>query len=161
MFFWQSLIRPCLHLVVNPLFLPSWSLLLILDFNSDTSTSCRVFFTWLDVVKGFFFTMERIRRSSTTVVLRGSPGFFILLSSPVHSFFLSESTKRLIWPLQPFLLSLWWFVLFLKPTVSLAWRARLIQSNSLFLAFVDYCDVCISCLDLDSDDNNSLQRIHC
>ncbi len=87
-FFLQNLIRPCLHLVVNPLYLLLWSLLLIVDFDIDTPTSWRVFFSWLDVVKGFFFTMERIFRSSTTVVLRGRPGFFMLLSSPVHSFFL-------------------------------------------------------------------------
>ncbi len=73
-FFWQSLIWPCLHLVVNPLYLFSWSLLLIVDFDSDTPTSWRVFFIWLDVVKWFFFTMERILRSSTTVVLCGHPG---------------------------------------------------------------------------------------
>ncbi len=35
------------------------SILLIIDFDSDTSTSWRVFFTWLDIVKGFFFPMER------------------------------------------------------------------------------------------------------
>ncbi len=91
-FFWQSLIKPCLHLVVNPLYLLLWSLLLIVDFDSVTSTSWRVFFSWLDVVKGFFFTMERILRSSTTVVLCGRPGLFMLLSSPVLSFF-SECTK--------------------------------------------------------------------
>ncbi len=71
MFFWQT--RPCLHLVVNPLYLPSWSLLLILDFNSETSTSRTVSFTFLDVMKGVFFTMERILRSFPTVVLRGRP----------------------------------------------------------------------------------------
>ncbi len=37
-----------------------YSLLLIVDFDSDTPTSWRVFFSWLDVVKGFFFNMERI-----------------------------------------------------------------------------------------------------
>ncbi len=87
-FFWQSLIWPCLHLVVNPLYLLWWSLLLIVDFDSDTPTTNRVFVTWLDVVKGFFFTMERILHSSTTVVLRGRLGLFMLLSSPVRSFFL-------------------------------------------------------------------------
>ncbi len=103
--FWQSLIWPCLHLVVNPLQLLWWSLLLIVDFDSDTSASWIVFFSWLDVVKGFFFTMEKILRSSTTVVLRGRPGLFMLLSS---SAFFSECTKLLIWPLLMFLLSLWW-----------------------------------------------------
>ncbi len=87
-FFWQSLIWPWLHLVVNPLYLLSWSFLLIVDFDSDKSTSRRVFFSWLDVVKGFFFTMERVHLSSTTVVLRGRPGLFLLLSSLVCSFFL-------------------------------------------------------------------------
>ncbi len=82
--FWQSLIWPCLQLVVKPLYLLWWSLLLIVD----TSASWRVFFSWLDVVKGFFFTMERILRSSTTVVLRGRPGLFMFLSSPVRSFIL-------------------------------------------------------------------------
>ncbi len=36
------------------------SVLLIVDFDSDTPTFWRVFVPWLDVVKGFFFTMERI-----------------------------------------------------------------------------------------------------
>ncbi len=71
---------PCLHLVVNPLYMLLWNLLLIVDFN--TPISWRVFFSWLDVVK------ERILRSSTTVVLRGRPGLFILLSPPMHSLFL-------------------------------------------------------------------------
>ncbi len=74
-----------------------WSLLLIVDFDSDTPTSWRVFFSWLDVL---------ILRLSTTVVLRGRPGLFILLSSPVHSFF-SECTKLLIWSLLMFLLYVW------------------------------------------------------
>ncbi len=86
MFFWQSLIWACLPLVVKPLYLLWWSLLLIVDFYSDTSASWRVFFSWLDDVKGFFFTMERILRSSTTVVLRGRPGLFMFLNSPVRSF---------------------------------------------------------------------------
>ncbi len=37
--FWQSLIWPCLHLVANPLYLLSWSLLLIVNFDSDMSSS--------------------------------------------------------------------------------------------------------------------------
>ncbi len=86
--FWQSLIWPCLHLVVNPLYLLWWSLLLIVDFDSDTSTSWRVLFSWLDVVKGFFFTMERNLRSSPTIFLCGRPGLFMLLSSLVCSFLL-------------------------------------------------------------------------
>ncbi len=81
MFFWQSQIWPCLHIVMNPLYLLWWSLLLIVDFDSDTSTSWRVFLTWLDVA-GFFFTMERIIRSYNAVVLRGRLGLFMLLSRP-------------------------------------------------------------------------------
>ncbi len=42
---------------------------------------------WPTVVKGVFFTRERILRSSTTVVFRGLPGLLVLLSSPVRSFF--------------------------------------------------------------------------
>ncbi len=72
--------------MVKPLYLLWWSLLLIVDFYSDTSASWRVFFSWLDVVKGFFFTMERILRSSTTVVLRGRPGLFMFRNSPVRAF---------------------------------------------------------------------------
>ncbi len=56
--FCQSLIWPGLHLVVNPLYLFLWSLLLIVDVDSDTSTSWRVFFTWLDVVKDFLYRGE-------------------------------------------------------------------------------------------------------
>ncbi len=56
-----------------------------MDFDSDMFTSWRVFFTWLDVIKWVFFTMERI---TTTVVLRGVLGLFMLLSSLVLSFFI-------------------------------------------------------------------------
>ncbi len=48
----------------------------------------RVFLIWPTVVKGVFFTRERILQSSTTVVFRGLPGLLVLLSSPVRSFFL-------------------------------------------------------------------------
>ncbi len=81
---------PCLQLVVNPLYLLWRSLLLIADIDSDTSSSWRGFFSWLDVVKRVFFTMERIFRSSTTVVLHGRPGLSMFLSSPVHSRFLRK-----------------------------------------------------------------------
>ncbi len=91
MFFWQSLIRRCLHLVV----LNKSSLFALMKSSLDcrlwqflTPISWRVFFNWLDVMKGFFFTMERILRSSTTVVLHGRPGLFMLLSSLVRSLFL-------------------------------------------------------------------------
>ena len=50
--------------------------------------SWRVFLIWPTVVKGFFFTRERIILSSTTVVFRGLPGLLVLLSSPGRSFFL-------------------------------------------------------------------------
>ncbi len=102
--FWQSLIWPCLSLCICS----SWRLLLIVDFDRDTSTSWRVFFSLLDVVKGFVFTMERIFWSSNTVVLCRRPVLFMFLSSaPVLCLF-SECTKLLIWPLLMFLLSLWW-----------------------------------------------------
>ncbi len=112
MFF--GLIWPCLHLVVNPLYLLSWSLLLNVDFDSVTATSRKVFFSWLDIVKGFFFPMERILQSSTTVVLHGHPGLFMLLSSVVCSFF-SEWTQNddLASPKVPAISN--GFGLFLKP----------------------------------------------
>ncbi len=53
-FLGKSLIWPCLH----PLYLLSWSLLLIVDFDSD-STSWRVFFSWLDVVRRDFLSYLR------------------------------------------------------------------------------------------------------
>ncbi len=64
-----------------PLYLLSWRLLLNVDFDRDSSTSWRVFFSLLDVVKGFVFTMERIFWSSTTVVLCRRPVLFMFLSS--------------------------------------------------------------------------------
>ncbi len=115
LFFRCFLEKSNLHLVVNPLYLLSWSLLLIVDF--DTRTSWRVFFTWLDVVKG----MERILRSPTTVVLRGRPWLFMLLSSPVHSFFLQINQIVLTTPNVPaiYLMDLFcsWSL-----TDSLAWK---------------------------------------
>ena len=77
-----------LHLVVNPLYSLWWSLLLIVDFDTYIPTSWRVFLIWPTVEKGFFFTREIIILLSTTVVFRGLPGLLVLLSSPVHSFFL-------------------------------------------------------------------------
>ncbi len=56
-FFCQSLIWPCLHLDVNPLYLLLWHLLLIVEFDSDTPTSWRLFFTWLDVVNVQLFIL--------------------------------------------------------------------------------------------------------
>ncbi len=60
-----------------------------------------------------FLYHGRILWSSTTVVLHGRPGLFMLLSSPVCSFF-SECTKLLIWALLICYLSDG-FVLFFKP----------------------------------------------
>ena len=77
-----------LHLVVHPLYSLLWSLFLIVDFDTHTSTSWRVFLIWRTVVKEFFFTREIILLSSTAVVFRGLPGLLVLLSSPVRSFFL-------------------------------------------------------------------------
>ena len=83
-----------LHLVVNPLYSRWWSLLLIVDFDTHTPTSWRVFLIWPTVVKGFVFTREIILLSSTTVVFRGLLGLLVLLSSPVHSFFLRKSAVK-------------------------------------------------------------------
>ena len=44
--------------------------------------------SWSGQLLWFFFTREIIILSSTTVVFRGLPGLLVLLSSPVHSFFL-------------------------------------------------------------------------
>ncbi len=110
--FWQSLIWPCLYYVVNTLYLLLWSLLLIVDFHSDTSTSWRVFFSWLDFMKGVFFTMERILRSYINVVLCGRPGLFMLLSSTLRSFFpRMYQTVDLATPNVPaiYLMDLFWF----------------------------------------------------
>ncbi len=73
----QSLVWPCLHLVVNPLYFLSWSLLLIVDLDRDTADPWRVFFSLLDVVKGFFFTIWED-------VLCGRSCLFMLLSSLVR-----------------------------------------------------------------------------
>ncbi len=79
------------------------------------------------VKKGFFFTMERILRSSTTVVLRGHPGLFMLLSSPVHSVFLRMYQTVDFAPNVPAvslmdLFCFWSLIVFM---VSPAWRAPL------------------------------------
>ncbi len=80
--------------MVNPLFLLWWSLILIVDFDIDTPTSWRVFFSWLDVVKCFFFTMERVLRSSTTVVLCGHPGLFYVAELTSAFFFFSQNVPN-------------------------------------------------------------------
>ncbi len=84
------------------------SILLIIDFDSVTSTSWRVFFTWLDIVKGFFFPMERFSDHLpmlSSVDVHAFLYCYVMFMSPVHSLF-SECTKLLIWPFQMFLLSL-------------------------------------------------------
>ncbi len=77
-----------LHLVVNPLYSLWWSLLLIVDFDTHTPTSWRVFLIWPTVVKGVFFTRERNSSVIHHSCFRGLPGLLVLLSSPVRSFFL-------------------------------------------------------------------------
>ncbi len=80
-----------LQLVVNLLDLLLWSLLLTGDFDNVTHISWRVFFTWLNVVKGFVFTIDRILQWSSSVVW-GHPGLFMLLSSTVCYFLLINPT---------------------------------------------------------------------
>ena len=83
----------------------SWLLTL-----THTPTSWGVFLIWPTVVKGFFFTRERIILSSTTVVFRGLPGLLVLLSSPMPSFFL-RMTVDLATPnvFAMSLIGLFWF----------------------------------------------------
>ena len=104
---WSAIQSTFLSLtLVNTLYLLWWSLLFMVDLNTDMLTSWRVFITWLDPVKG--------------VAQRTS----VLLSAPVHSF-LSECTK--LWPLLVFLQSLWWISSFFATQwwpVSLALRAH-------------------------------------
>lgn len=71
------------------------SFVFMVDLETDTPTSWRVFFTWVNVVQGFFFTTERILQSFTTVVFCGRPGLFWVPK-------LSECTKLLIWSLLNF-----------------------------------------------------------
>lgn len=70
---------PDLHVVVNALCLLWWSLLKIVDFDTDTGTFTRMLFIQQIVVKGLFFTGERIPLLSS--------GLLVLLSSTVWSFF--------------------------------------------------------------------------
>jgi len=85
---WQSLIwaflslMNCLHLVVNPMYLLSGSLLLIVDFANDTATSCRVLFTCLDVVYVVFFTFERIHAVIYHYVAEFTSAFFFSQNGP-------------------------------------------------------------------------------
>ena len=75
-----------LLLVVNSLSVNSWRCLLIID--NDTPTFTGVFLTYLEVVKRFFFTKERILLSSTSVVFCDLPGLLMLSSSSVYSVFI-------------------------------------------------------------------------
>ncbi len=84
--FWQSLNLALLHLVANPLYLLSGSLLLIVDVDSDTPASWRVFFSWLDVVKGFYLPWRGSSYHPRSFPLWTSMPF-MLLCTPVHSFF--------------------------------------------------------------------------
>ncbi len=72
-----------LHLVVNPLYLHSWRRPLIVDFDNDVPTSSRVFLISGDVMKGFFFTKERILPSFTD--LSCSPNFCLFVDHKVQS----------------------------------------------------------------------------
>ncbi|CAH2272590.1 vomeronasal type-2 receptor 26-like [Pelobates cultripes] len=70
---------------------------LICPFYSSTKSLRRVLFTWLDVMKRFFFT---ILQSSTTIVFHGCSCLCVAELISVL-FFLSECTNLLIWPLVP------------------------------------------------------------
>lgn len=87
-FLLRPLVLLCLTVTVDQLYLLWWSRLLIVDSDTDTPTSWRVFLIWLTVVNGFFFTRERIRRSSPSVVFRGLPDRWLFMRSPVCSAFL-------------------------------------------------------------------------
>ncbi len=88
---------------------------LIVDFDTHTPTSWRVFLIWPTVVKGVFFTRERILRSSTTVVFRGLPGLLVLLSSPVRSFFLRMFQTVVLATPNVFAISLMGLFCFFQP----------------------------------------------
>ena len=62
--------------------------LLIADFDNVAPTFCRVFWTCLCCEGVFFLYQKRIMQWSTSLVLCGLPGLLMLLSSPVHFFFL-------------------------------------------------------------------------
>ena len=61
---------------------------MILDFDNDMPTSSRVFLNWIDVVKIFFFPPRNEFCDYHFIHLPGLPGLLLLLSSPVHYFFL-------------------------------------------------------------------------
>ncbi len=112
MFF--GLIWPCLHLVVNPLYLLSWSLLLNVDFDSATATSRKVFFSWLILWKGFSFPWRGFSNHPPLLSSMDIQAFFMLLSSVVCSFFLRMyQTDDLASPKVPAISN--GFGLFLKP----------------------------------------------
>ena len=98
---WQTLIWPscfrdspmvyilwwtlCIHMVKSSLDCWLW--------HTHTPTSWRVFLIWPTVVKGVFFTRERILRSSTTVVFHGLPGSLVFGKQPKR--FLRERSGML------------------------------------------------------------------
>ncbi len=110
--FLQSQIWPCLHLVVNPLYLLWWTL------------DCRL---WQRHIYLLCSSLGWMLWKSFSLPWRWFADQPPLLSSvDVQAFlccwahqcvlFLSECTKLLIWPLLMFLLSLWWiFIIILKP----------------------------------------------
>lgn len=72
-----------LHLAVKPLCVyihegVSW----LQTLTMIRSTCSRVFLTWLDVVKQFFFTEEWLLRSSNLVVFSRLPGVLVFLPVP-------------------------------------------------------------------------------
>ncbi len=98
-----GLIWPCLHLVVNPLYLLSWSLLLNVDFDSVTATSRKV------SSLGWYCERVFLSHGEDSPIIHHccppwtSRPFYVAELSSV--FFFSECTKLMIWPLLKFLLS--------------------------------------------------------
>ncbi|KAG7457652.1 hypothetical protein MATL_G00229460 [Megalops atlanticus] len=76
-----------LHLVVWPLYFCSRSLLRTVDCDTFTPALWRLLVMSLTDVFGFFFTALTRFLSSTAVVFLGRPVRYLLLSTPVGSFF--------------------------------------------------------------------------
>ncbi len=91
--FWQSLIWSCLHLVLNPLYLLWWSLLLVVDFNSDCLLESVL------LLAGCCERGSLYHGEDSPIIHHCCPPW-----TSVRSFF-SEWTKLLIWPLLVFLSS--------------------------------------------------------
>ncbi len=93
--FWQSLIWPCLQLVVKPLYLLSWSLLLIVDLQGHVYLLESVLHL-AGCCERVFFTMERILRSSTTVVRVVSVDVqaFLNVAELTSAFFFSQNVPH-------------------------------------------------------------------